>query len=287
MSSAQLTIISGRSGSGKSTALHVLEDAGFNCIDNLPVGLLPELAARAQPLGAPCAVSIDARNLPAELDRFAEIIAELRNTHGSHLRIEVIFLDASITTLVRRFSETRRRHPLTGHGRTLPEALAAESSLLDGIATGADLRIDTTELGFHDLRRLIRERVVQRQQNGIAITFMSFAYSRGVPVDADLVFDARCLPNPHWDERLRAQTGRDPEVRSWLAAEPMVSTMGDQILAFLEYWLPEYAHSNRSYMTIAIGCTGGRHRSVYLAETLAEQFRAARPDVLVRHRDLN
>ncbi len=282
----KLTVISGRSGSGKSTALHVLEDAGFNCIDNLPVGLLPELVSNARDGGSACAVSIDARNLPHDLVRFPEILNGLRHTSG--LDVEIIYLDAEQTTLVRRFSETRRRHPLTSSRSTLPEALTVESELLEPIASRADLVIDTTRLSHHELRQLIRTRVAERRQtgDGIALTLMSFGYAAGVPVDADLVFDVRCLPNPHWIPHLRAQTGRDAPVQLWLHEQPEVGAMLTDIQQFLDRWLPAYAHSNRSYMTIAVGCTGGKHRSVYLCERLAARFKPDHPDVLVRHRDL-
>lgn len=283
----KLTVISGRSGSGKSTALHVLEDAGFNCIDNLPVGLLPTLVEHAETGTAACAVSIDARNLPHDLVRFPEILASLRSRSELGLDVEIIYLDADLTTLVRRFSETRRRHPLTGRHTTLPEALAVESELLQPIASRADLVIDTTQLSHHELRSLIGERVARRSgSQNIALTLMSFGYSGGVPVDADLVFDVRCLPNPHWIPHLQAQSGQDGPVQVWLSEQPEVDAMLGDLQRFLERWLPAYAHSNRSYMTIAIGCTGGKHRSVYLCERLAARFQPDHPDVLVRHRDL-
>jgi len=282
----KLIIISGRSGSGKSTVLHVLEDNGFNCIDNLPVGLLPALFANAGPETANCAVSIDARNLPGDIERFPEILEDLQQAAGPHLTAEVIFLDADTTTLVRRFSETRRRHPLSRNQLTLPEALQAESALLEGIANLADLTIDSSRLSHHELRELVRTRVVAHGSRGPSLLFISFAFSAGVPVDADLVFDARCLPNPHWVPELRAFTGRDDAVREWFDANAEVEQMFTDIHGFLDRWLPAYARSNRSYMSVAIGCTGGRHRSVYLAERLNARFRHLSHDVLVRHREL-
>ncbi len=283
----KLLIISGRSGSGKSTALHVLEDLGFNCIDNLPVGLLPALVASASAATtSACAVSIDARNLPQDLDRFPEILEDLQQS-TLDLAVEVIYLDAETTTLVRRFSETRRRHPLTRNDITLPEALQAETDLLEGIANLADLTIDSTRLGHHELRELFRTRVAARAATGLSLLFISFGYSAGVPVDADLVFDVRCLPNPHWVPALRPWTGRDTLVAEWLGADEAVGRMFSDIRGFLEHWLPGYAHSNRSYMTVAVGCTGGKHRSVYLTERLAGHFRSTQPDVLVRHRELD
>lgn len=283
----KLIIISGRSGSGKSTVLHVLEDNGFNCIDNLPVGLLPALSAHAAgPETTNCAVSIDARNLPGDLERFPEILEDLQQTAGPDLAVEVIFLDADTTTLVRRFSETRRRHPLSRNDLTLPEALQAESVLLEGIANLADLTVDSSRLSHHELRELVRSRVVAHGSRGPSLLFISFAFSSGVPVDADLVFDVRCLPNPHWIPELRAFTGRDDAVRQWFDASVEVEKMFDDIQGFLDHWLPAYARSNRSYMSVAIGCTGGRHRSVYLAERLKDRFANLAHDVLVRHREL-
>jgi len=282
----KLIIISGRSGSGKSTVLHVLEDNGFNCIDNLPVGLLPALSANAGPETTNCAVSIDARNLARDLQRFPEILEDLQHSAGPDLAVEVIFLDADTTTLVRRFSETRRRHPLSRNDLTLPEALQAESVLLEGIANLADLSIDSSRLSHHELRELIRSRVVAHGSLGPSLLFISFAFSAGVPVDADLVFDVRCLPNPHWIPELRPFTGRDDPVRLWFDVNDEVEKMFADIYGFLDHWLPAYARSNRSYMSVAIGCTGGRHRSVYLAERLKERFADLAHDVLVRHREL-
>lgn len=288
----KLIVVSGRSGSGKSTALHALEDQGYHCIDNLPVSLLPALVASAG-LGdsqVPFAVSIDARNLPQELDRFPDILDALQQTTdgtAATTRIEIVYLDADPTTLVRRFSETRRRHPLTGPEVHLREALDSERDLLQGIADLADLRIDTTGLTLHALREEIRERVAERSGSGLSLMFRSFAFRGGVPVDADMVFDVRCLPNPHWVPELRALTGRDAAVADWLGAEDEVRAMEADIGGFLAHWLPAFERNNRSYVTVAVGCTGGQHRSVYLAERLAARFADGSADVLVRHRELN
>ena len=291
----KLVVVSGRSGSGKSVALHALEDQGYQCIDNLPVSMLPALVATAMEGDSrtPFAVSIDARNLPQELDRFPEILESL---HGMQLRrssgtrddilIEIVFLDADSTTLVRRFSETRRRHPLTGATVHLREALEAESELLAGIANLADLHLDTSNLTLHELREEIRERVADRATPRLSLMFRSFGFRGGVPVDADLVFDVRCLPNPHWQPELSARTGRDAPVAAWLSGQPDVMAMEEDLRSFLERWLPAFERSNRSYMTVAIGCTGGQHRSVYLAERLAAHFAGGDADVLVRHREL-
>jgi UPF0042 nucleotide-binding protein len=280
-------VVSGRSGSGKSTALHALEDQGHHCIDNLPVGLLPALVATAaEREGAvPLAVSIDARNLAADLERFPEILDALQRS-WPRLSVEIVYLDAELTTLVRRFSETRRRHPLSDDQVHLREALEMESELLQGIANLADLVVDTTSLTLHALRDEIRERVAERDERGPSLMFRSFGFKGGVPVDADMVFDVRCLPNPHWEPALRELTGRDAPVAAWLEAQPEVGRMYEDIEGFLARWLPAFAASNRSYVTIAIGCTGGRHRSVYLAERLARELAARPGDVLVRHREL-
>ncbi|HSG87712.1 MAG TPA: RNase adapter RapZ [Pseudomonadales bacterium] len=288
----KLVVVSGRSGSGKSTALHALEDLGYQCIDNLPVSLLPALVATASSGRAdlPFAVSIDARNLPQELDRFPEILESLQTADpgsGRVPQIEILYLDAEPTTLVRRFSETRRRHPLTSPSVHLREALEAESDLLEGIANLADLRLDTTTLTLHALRDEIRERVADRGGSRMSLMFRSFGFRNGVPVDADMVFDVRCLPNPHWVAELRPLTGRDDAVAAWLGASEDVAAMEADIGGFLDNWLPAFVRSNRSYVTVAIGCTGGQHRSVYLAERLARHFALGEADVLVRHRELN
>ena len=284
----KLLIISGRSGSGKSTVLHVLEDLEYNCVDNLPVGLLPALVDRlirepSTRRAAKVAVSIDARNLPSDLQRFPDILVSLDR---KELDCEIIYLDSASATLVKRFSETRRKHPLTDERTGLREALDYERGLLEPIADLADLSIDTTNLSFQELADLVRLRIAGKVGPSLSLLCVSFAYKRGVPVDADLVFDVRCLPNPHWIPGLRQQTGRDPQVGEYLAAEPLVREMLDDIGTHLERWLPRFERSGRSYVTVAIGCTGGQHRSVYIAEQLAERLRPQVASVLVRHREL-
>lgn len=282
--SARLVIVSGRSGSGKSTALHVLEDAGFYCIDNLPASLLPRLleAAAGEAALSRMSVSIDARNMPGTISRFGEILEAL----PPGLPVEVIWLDADDATLIKRFSETRRRHPLSNAETSLAEALAAERTLLAPVAERAALTIDTRSMSLHDLRELVLKTVVAQPGGGMAVLFESFGYKRGIPLDADLVFDLRSLPNPHWVPRLRALTGRDAAVAGFLEESPEVREMLDDIGAFLERWLPRFADSNRSYTTVAVGCTGGRHRSVYVAERLHARLAARFPGAQVRHRDL-
>jgi len=281
---AKLVIVSGRSGSGKSTALHVLEDAGFYCIDNIPALLLPQLLEQCAGEASltRTAVSIDARNIPGSLARFPEIIASLSPAFA----VDVIYLDADDATLIKRFSETRRRHPLSNAGMPLAEALAAERALLAPIAERAARTIDTRGMSLHDLRDLITKTVLAQPASGMAVLFESFGFKSGIPLDADLVFDLRSLPNPHWFPELRHLTGRDAPVAEFLAASAEMDEMLADIGSFLARWLPRYAASNRSYTTVAIGCTGGRHRSVYAAERLLERFAPQFPGARLRHREL-
>lgn len=283
----RLVIVSGRSGSGKSTALDVLEDNGFYCIDNLPAGLLPELAERAllhtELLHPQVAVSIDARNLPSQLQRFPELLAKAR---AKHILCDLLYLDADEETLLKRFSETRRRHPLTTENRSLAEAIHDESKLLAPIADLADLKIDTTHLNLYQLRDTIKLRLLNKPEPGTAFLVESFGFKRGMPVDADLVFDVRCLPNPYWKPDLRDFSGLDSVVAGYLAAQPDVEEMYQDIVGYLNKWLPRFAASNRAYVTIAIGCTGGHHRSVYLAERIGRALKPLLKNVQVRHRDL-
>ena len=284
----RLIIVSGRSGSGKSTALDVLEDNGFYCIDNLPAGLLPELAERTllhtESLLPQVAVSIDARNLPSQLRRFPALLDEVR---ARHIKCDVIYLDADEETLLKRFSETRRRHPLTNESRSLAEAIADESSLLGPIIDLADLKIDTTHLNLYQLRDTLKLRLLNQPAPGTAFLIESCGFKRGMPVDADLVFDVRCLPNPYWKPDLRDYSGLDQPVVDYLFAQADVEDMYQDIFAYLTKWLPRFAASNRAYVTVAIGCTGGHHRSVYLANRLGEALKPILKNVQVRHRDLS
>ncbi|MEM8766752.1 MAG: RNase adapter RapZ [Pseudomonadota bacterium] len=280
----KLIIISGRSGSGKSTALRALEDAGFNCIDNFPVELLPSLVANALAEQGPYqenqAVCIDARS--HGLDTFPDFY---RSIDSERVNCEVIYLDALSGTLVKRFSETRRRHPLTNDDTDLLQAIESEKAMLADISNLADLTLDTTLMRGSELVELIRGQVASERAPGIAVLFRSFGYKFGVPVDADLVFDIRCLPNPYWDEPLRPLTGADQPVIDYLAAQQDVNEMFEDIRSFLERWIPRFEADNRAYMNIAIGCTGGRHRSVYMAERLRAYFDGRFGRVLVRHRE--
>jgi RNase adapter protein RapZ len=281
----KLIIISGRSGSGKTTALRALEDAGYDAIDNFPVNLLQSLVHNAlrDPLHGDLhfAVCIDARS--SNLERFPEILLALDRMD---VDCQVIYLDALSATLVKRFSETRRRHPLTDEHTDLLQAIEAEREVLEGISDLADLNIDTTTLRGHQLTDLIATRVIGSTRSGLSLLFRSFGYKFGVPVDADLVFDIRCLPNPYWVQELRPLTGLDPAVESFLDGDPMVGEMFDDLCAFLERWLPRFEDDHRAYMTVAIGCTGGQHRSVYMVEKLGARFRDRFTSVLVRHREL-
>jgi len=282
----KLTIVSGRSGSGKSTVLHVLEDRGYYCIDNLPASLLPSLADRiwsSDSANQNVAASIDARNLSADLEQAPEIIKELQ---ARELTTELIFLDANSHTLLKRFSESRRKHPLSNEKVGLKEAIDKESQLLEPISMLASLTIDTSDMSLHTLRDIVKARVFDNRENSMAILFQSFGFKNGVPVDADIVFDVRCLPNPYWDISLRALNGLDQPVIDFLGAQPEVQQMHQDISAFLKTWLPRFASNNRSYITVAIGCTGGQHRSVYMSQKLGDEFTNPDENVLVRHREL-
>jgi len=281
----RLLIVSGLSGSGKSTVLNVLEDLDFYCIDNLPISLLSNFAAHMVGAGKKfyrnAAVGVDARNRPEELARFPAILAGLRE---AEINCEVLFLDADDPILIKRFSETRRKHPLTKDPISLPEAIDLERELLDPISQQADLYVDTSHTNLHQLRDMIRQRVATKDQQTLSVLFLSFGYKNGIPVDADLVFDVRCLPNPYWEARLREFTGRDGPVIEYLESHPMVIEMYEDLQHFLERWIPRFRSADRTYLTVAIGCTGGQHRSVYLVERLAAYF-SPNNNVLARHRE--
>jgi UPF0042 nucleotide-binding protein len=258
---------------------------GYYCIDNLPVSLLEPLMQRLaqdnQDLNV--AVSIDARNIAADLALFPDIMTTI---DPQTVSTKIVYLDSASPALVRRFSETRRKHPLSGKALGLREALDLETKLLDPISAMADLAIDTTTLTIHELRDLVRHRVTGNRHE-FALLFLSFAYKNGVPVDADLVFDVRCLPNPHWIAALRSQTGLDQPVQAFLGSHTEVVSMFNDIRGFLDTWLTRFEANNRSYMTIAIGCTGGQHRSVYMSEQLMQHFAPKWANVQIRHRELS
>lgn len=284
----KLIIVSGRSGSGKSTALHVLEDLGFYCIDNLPIGLLFPLTREATTQTSPgrlgkMAVSIDARNLSGELSNFEDIYRSLQDTG---VTVEIIYLDADEQSLLQRFHATRRKHPLSDDKTSLREAIVSEKRLLEPLSKLADLYVDTTGLSMYELRDMVKQRVAGRREQELALLFQSFGFKHGVPLDSDYVFDVRCLPNPYWDTTLRKFVGTDQPVIDFLEKEPLSRKMVDDLTSFLENWLPSFADSNRSYMTISIGCTGGQHRSVYICEQLGRHFSEKYSNVQVRHTEL-
>lgn len=276
-------IVSGRSGSGKSVTLRVLEDLGFYCVDNIPINLLPSLTHVVMTKYENIAVSIDVRNIPMSAAELSEILDYL----PSKMNVEVIYLDAEDNVLVRRYSETRRLHPLSKQNMSLMEAIKNEKTLLDPIASKADLYIDTTEFNVHQLTELVRERVLGKKSAQLSLVFESFGFKRGIPKDADYVFDVRFLPNPHWEPDLKPLTGQDQAVKDYLNSHPIVAKFTWQINNFLSTWLPHIERNNRSYLTVAIGCTGGQHRSVFVAEALADSYRKLYPNVQVRHRELN
>ncbi len=285
----KLLIVSGLSGAGKSIALQALEDLEYYCVDNLPLGLLPTFVQQMvgndeQWLGQDIAVGIDARNVIPELLQFEEILDMLRE---AGVDFEVIFLEADDETLLQRFSETRRRHPLTNDTTPLSTAVHKERELLQAVSTNADLHLDTSRHNVHELRALIQERVARKSSSQLSIQFLSFGYKNGIPVDADYVFDVRCLPNPYWNPELRKLSGQSDQVQAFLEQEPDVLRMYEDIREFLEHWMGKFVADNRSYLSVAIGCTGGQHRSVYLAEKLADCFRQRHEHVQVRHRDVS
>lgn len=281
----KLIIISGRSGSGKTTALNVLEDAGFYSIDNLPAGLLPALVEQSREKKGEndfLAVCIDARNHTDDIARFTRIIHSLPDD----VEKQIIYLDAQSPVLIKRFSETRRKHPLSNEKISLKQAIQKERSLLDPIAAIADLHIDTSNMNVHALRSAVKKRVSATVNSGLSILFTSFGFKAGIPVDADIVYDVRCLPNPYWEPNLRHLSGQDEAVQAFFAKQDDVNKMFDDIKDYLSYWIPKFSENNRSYLTVSIGCTGGMHRSVYLSEKLKEHFSQHYNNVLIHHRDL-
>ena len=280
----RLLIISGRSGSGKSTALHVLEDIGFTCIDNLPASLLPELCERNASFNdRNYAISIDARNTASDLELLPNL---MQQPAIKRVDCKVIYLDADDDVLIKRYSETRRKHPLTDEQTGLRDAISKEREILKPIIDVASLTIDTSDLGFHDLRDLIKNHLGDSQNKGLALLFLSFGFKYGIPKDADMVFDVRCLPNPHWEPSLRALTGNDEGIIDFLGQKPVVQEMYEDISQYLNKWLPCFEADNRSYVTIAVGCTGGRHRSVYFCNKLTQDMAHRLSNVQCRHREL-
>ena len=283
----QIIILSGLSGAGKSVALHMLEDVGYYCIDNMPAALLKPFIAHtvrsSEKIYARTAVSLDARNSDAEIGSVPTLIDELKR---SGIDCEVLYLVADDQELLRRFAETRRAHPLSRQGETLREAIASERRLLEPIAHCADQVIDTSKLGVHQLRDLVGRRVDPRSPDRLSLQFESFGFKHGIPGDADFVFDARSLPNPYWEAALRPLTGRDPAVARFLDEQPTVREFIDDVAKFMMARIPAYRASARRYLTVAVGCTGGQHRSVYIVERLVEIFTSTLSEVRVRHSGL-
>lgn len=279
----KLIVISGRSGSGKSVVLRALEDLGYYCVDNLPVSMLPTLTHAVVNDYDQIAVSIDVRNLPKDPDLLTENLEFLPNKTN----LTIIYLDASDDVLIKRYSETRRLHPLSKNNISLSDAIIKERELLVPIYERADLHIDTDKLSIHQLAELVRERILGKKSSRLVLVFESFGFKNGIPKDADYVFDVRFLPNPHWIPELKPYTGKDTPVAQYLTSQPIVNKVIWQVQNLMETWLPHLERNNRSYVTVAIGCTGGQHRSVFIAETLSRYFSVAHPDVQTRHRDLD
>ena len=284
---AKLVVVSGLSGSGKSIALNALEDSGYNCIDNLPVSLFQALAMDV--IDPPSrtmhtAIGIDARSPCQELDKVPEIIRMLR---ADGVDCEVLFLEADTDILIQRFSETRRRHPLTDETHDLESAISQERHLLSPLAETADLSIDTSRTTLHQLREIIRDRVAERPYGELSVMLQSFGFKHGMPRNANFVFDVRCLPNPHWHPGLRPLTGKDQAVAEFLEESEAVKRMLYDINQFALRWIPCFEAEGRSYLSISIGCTGGQHRSVYLVEQIAASFREQGREVLCIHRELS
>jgi UPF0042 nucleotide-binding protein len=283
----RLIIVSGLSGSGKTVVLNTLEDQAFYCIDNLPVSLLDELAAQlANPSAsfpAVVAIGIDARNPENNLSILPKSIASLKK---QNVITELVFIEANDDILTERFSETRRKHPLSSNSVSLSDAIAKEREILGVLSETADLRIDTSHLLLHELRDLVRERITRRPIGTLSLQFISFGYKHGIPRDADFVFDVRCLPNPYWKKTLRSYSGKDEPVINFLGEQENVKEMLMHLKTFLDFWIPYFEADNRSYLCIAIGCTGGQHRSVYITEQLTSFFQNKNIHVIARHRDI-
>lgn len=283
----KLVVVSGLSGAGKTVALRQYEDLGWYCIDNIPMEFVEPLVAHAlineDPRYARLAIGVDARESPAQIGHFPDHLESLR---GRGVKVDVLYLTASEEAILKRYGETRRRHPLANRETSLAEAIRLERELLQPISHVADITLDTSKLNLYQLREAIHARVPDEQGSPLSVLLLSFGFKNGHADGADYVFDVRCLPNPHWVPELRALTGRDAAVANYLAGEADVRAMEDDIARFLEHWLPKIQQQDRAYVTIAIGCTGGQHRSVYLVEQLAARLRTQYPQVAAKHREL-
>ena len=279
-----LVIISGRSGSGKTIALHALEDLGYYCVDNIPVSLLPALDKEVAEIHNKIAVSIDSRNLPEQISFFKKIIDELKQ---SRQICDILYLDADENILLNRYSETRRKHPLTGKNVSLREAIRREHTLLSPIASLANFTLDTSRITQHTLHSLIKDRVKHYSSDQLQLLLQSFGFKYGLPPDSDFIFDVRCLPNPYWVTELRELTGLDLDVQKYLQQQQKVQSMLIDLINFIKTWLPIFKEDERSYLTISVGCTGGKHRSVFIVEQLKTQLESLLTNVIIRHRELN
>ena len=285
----RVIIVTGLSGSGKSVALHTLEDEGFFCIDNLPSPLLSEIIDRLLATGSDLydrlAIGVDVRSERASADNLLQLLADLRVRKDTQL--EVLFLDTDRSTLVTRFSETRRKHPLSTNDLPLINAIDEEARVLDAVKSKAELVVDTSTLNLHELRDVIHTYLLGETRAGLALVFQSFGFKHGAPAGTDFMFDVRCLPNPHWEPDLRRFNGLEKPIINFLKQQPDVHDMLVDLRTFVQRWLPMFENENRAYLTVSVGCTGGRHRSVYLVEQLCNYFSDSRSNVSRRHRELS
>lgn len=283
----RLIIVSGLSGAGKTVVLNTLEDLSYFTIDNLPISLLNELIVQfSDPdstLAKQIAIGIDARNSQADLSYLPETIMSLLD---KHITTELIYIEANDEVLTKRFSETRRKHPLSSDSTSLVDAIHQERDITSVLSEAADLRIDTSQMQLHELRNIVQERIAHREKAILSLQIMSFGYKNGIPKDSDFVFDLRCLPNPYWKKHLRQYSGKDQPIIDFLLKQNSVKQMLKDLESFLDRWIPQFEADNRSYLSIAFGCTGGHHRSVFIAEQLAAEFREKGKQVIVRHRDI-
>lgn len=287
MKQKRLIIVSGMSGAGKTVALNTLEDLGFYCIDNLPISLLKHInndfITNNSDSYQLFAIGIDARNPEHDFSELPDYIHELEK---NNITAEVLFIDADNDVLTKRFSETRRKHPLSDEQLPLNKAIELEREIIGVLAECAEIRIDTSIMQLHELRALIKRRIAEHDGNTMSVQLISFGYKHGIPQDTDFVFDVRCLVNPYWKKSLRSYSGKDQAIIDFLSEDKTVQTMLNDIYKFIEYWIPKFEDDNRSYLSIAIGCTGGHHRSVFISEQLAEKLKKDKPNLILTHRDL-
>lgn len=280
----KVIFISGLSGAGKSVVMHTLEDLGYYCIDNFPIKLISSFFNHLNEYPAQIAIGINAHNQESMMSELLKLIRDSNNNQS--MAAELVFLEADNDVLMKRYSETRRKHPFSNNSLPLQDAIKNERSLLASLAESADLKIDTTRFNVHDLRDLVSRRIAGRDVSNLSIQLISFGFKHGAPHDADFVFDVRCLPNPYWESSLRSFSGRDKEVVEFLDNQPLAHKMADQLSTFITDWLEYFDAENRSYLTIGIGCTGGRHRSVYIVDKLAAVLSESWDQLIIKHRDL-